>query len=86
MKAFVELIEQSRVQDKETEVKVKGKDVIIPVGKVVQINCETNVGLIEKQRAMIFQQKDFELPEGIHCADSILEASYQKLFLSSCYQ
>ena len=57
MEAFVELIKQSKVQDKETEVKVKGKDVI-------------NVGLIEKQRAIIFQQRDVELPEGIHCADS----------------
>ena len=56
METFVELI-KSKVQDKETEVKVKGKDVI-------------NVGLIEKQRAIIFQQRDVELPEGIHCADS----------------
>ena len=57
METFVELIKQSKVQDKETEVKVKGKDVI-------------NVGLIEKQRAIKFQQRDVELPEGIHCADS----------------
>ena len=35
METFVELIKQSKVQDKETEWKVKGKDVI-------------NVGLIEK--------------------------------------
>ena len=35
METFVELIKQSKVQDKETEGKVKGKDVI-------------NVGLIEK--------------------------------------
>ena len=38
MEAFVELIQKSRVQDKETEVKVKGRDVIIPVGTIVQIN------------------------------------------------
>ena len=57
METFVELIKQSKVQDKETEVKVKGKDVI-------------NVGLIEKQRAIKFQQRDVELPEGIHYADS----------------
>ena len=72
METSVELIQQRRVQDKETEVKVKGKDVIIPSGKIVQINCKTNVGLLEKQRAMIFQQKDVELPEGIHCADSVV--------------
>ena len=63
---------ERRVQDKETGVKVKGKDVIIPSGKIVQINCKTNAGLLEKQRAMIFQQKDVELPEGIRCADSVV--------------
>ena len=47
---FVELIQQSGMQDKETKVKVKGKDFIIIAGKIVQINCKTNVGLIEKQR------------------------------------
>ena len=57
METFVELIKQSKVQDKETEVKVKGKDVI-------------NVDLIEKERAIIFQQRDVEQPERIHCADS----------------
>lgn len=57
METFVELIKQSKVQDKETDGKVKGKDVI-------------NVGLIEKERAIIFQQRDVEQPEGIHCADS----------------
>ena len=56
METFVELI-KSKVQDKETEVKVKGKDVI-------------NVDLIEKERAIIFQQRDVEQPERIHCADS----------------
>ena len=57
METFVELIKQSKVQDKETEVKVKGKDVI-------------NVDLIEKERAIIFQQRDVEQPERIHCADN----------------
>ena len=45
METFVELIQQSRVQNKETEVKVNGKGIIIPAGKIVQINCKTNVGL-----------------------------------------
>ena len=72
METFVELVQQSKAQDKETEVKLKSKDVIIPAGKIVQINWETNVGLIEKNRALIFQQKVFELPEGIHCAESVV--------------
>ena len=71
MERFVELIQQSKVQDKETEVKVKGKDVIIPSGKT-EVNRKTNLDLIEKQRATIFQQIDAELPEGIHCADSVV--------------
>ena len=66
-----ELVQQSKTQDKEAEVKLKSKDVIIPAGKIVQINWETNVGL-EKKRALIFQQKGFELPEGIHCAESVV--------------
>ena len=72
METFVGLIQQSRVHHKETEVKVKGKDIIIPAGKIVHINCKTNVCLIEKQRVMIFQQRDVELPEGIHFADSVV--------------
>ena len=30
------------------------------------------MGLIEKQRTMILQQRDFELLEGIYCADSVV--------------
>ena len=43
METFVEQIQQSRVQDKETEVKVKGKHAIFPAGKIIQINCKANV-------------------------------------------
>ena len=72
METFVELIQQSKIQDKETEVKVKGKDFIIPSGKIVEVNRKINADLIEKQRTTIFQQRDAELPEGIHCADSVV--------------
>ena len=30
------------------------------------------MGLIEKQRTMIFHQRDVELPKEIHCVDSIV--------------
>lgn len=53
------------MQDEEAEVKLNGKDANIPAGKIVQITCKTNVGLIEKEREMIFQQKDIELPKDI---------------------
>ena len=72
METCIGLIQPSIAQDKENEVKVKGKDVIIPAEKIVQINCKINMGLMEKQRATIFQQRDVELPEGIHCADSVV--------------
>ena len=72
METFVELIQQSKIQDKETEVKVKGKEFIIPSGKIVEVNRKINVDLIEKQRTTIFQQRDAELPEGTHCADSVV--------------
>ena len=72
METFIGLIQPSIAQDKENEVKVKGKNVIIPAEKIVQINCKINMGLMEKQRATIFQQRDVELPEGIHCADSVV--------------
>ena len=54
METFVELIQQSKIQDKETEVKVKGKDFIIPSGKIVEVNRKINADLIEKQRTTIF--------------------------------
>ena len=68
MEKSAELIQLSRVQNKKSKVKIKGEDFIIPAGKIVQINCKTNVGLI-------FQQRDVELPVGIHCADSVVPAS-----------
>lgn len=51
----------------ETKVKVKGEDVIIPVV------------LIEKQIAMIFQQRDLEIPVEIHCANNVVPADTQRL-------
>lgn len=47
METLVELIQQRRVQDTQTEVKVNGKDVIIPGGKIAQINCKANMILTE---------------------------------------
>ena len=72
---LVELIRQGGVQTKETKVKVKEQDFIISAGNIFQFNCQTNVGLIEKQRGMIFQQGDVQLPVGIHCTNSVVLAS-----------
>ena len=75
MKSFVELIQQIESNcSKAPEVKVKGKNVTIPAGKIMHVNCKSNVGLVkkERERAMIFQSKCVELPEGIQCADGVI--------------
>ena len=72
-KSFVELIQQSESNcSKAPEVKVKGKNITIPAGNIVYMNCKSNVGLVKKERAMIFQSKCVELPEGIQCAESVI--------------
>ena len=73
MKSFVELIQQSESNcSRATGVKVKGKNITIPAGKIMHVNCKSNVGLVKKEKAMIFQSKCVELPEGIQCADSVI--------------
>ena len=36
-------------------------------------NCKSNVGLVKKERAIIFQSKCVELPEGMQCRDSVIK-------------
>ena len=73
MKSFVELIQESESNcSKAPEVKVKGKNITIPAGKIMHGNCKSNVGLVKKERAMIFQSKCVELPDGIQCTDSVI--------------
>ena len=73
MKSFVELIQRSESNCSRTpEVKVKGKNINIPAGKIMHVNCKSNVGLVKKERAIIFQSKCVELPEGIQCVDSVI--------------
>lgn len=52
-------------------------NVIINAGKIVHINCSTNVGLIEKMIAMIFQKIHVELPVEIQFADNVVPAGTQ---------
>lgn len=53
-------------------VKVKGKDVIIPAGKVVQVHGKTSVGLLKEKTPMLFQQGEVYVPEGITANESIV--------------
>ena len=73
MKSLVELIQQSESNCSRTpDVKVKGRNITIPAGKIMHVNCNSNVELLKKERAMIFQSKCVELPNGIQCADSVI--------------
>ena len=38
----------------------------------MHVNCKSNLGFVEKERAMIFQRKFVELPEGIQSGDSVI--------------
>lgn len=51
---------------------MKGTNIVTQVGKFMQVNCKSNVGLLKKERAMIFQNKCDELAEGMLCANSAI--------------
>ena len=71
IKSFVELIQQSESNcSRAPEVKVKENNIPIPAGKIMHGDCKLNMGLVKKERAMIFHSKCVELPKGIQCADS----------------
>ena len=82
MKSFVELIQRSESNCSRTpEVRVKGKNINISAGKIMHVNCKSNVGLVKKERAMIFQSKCIELPEVIQFADChYVKARHQYYF------
>ena len=50
MKYFVELIKQSESNcSRAPEVKVKGKNITIPAGKIIHVNCKSNAELVKKK-------------------------------------
>ena len=67
MTSFVELIQQSQSNcGGAPEANVKRQNITIPAGKIMHVNCTSNLGLVKKERATIFQSKCVETPEGIH--------------------
>ena len=51
IKSFVELMQQSESNCSGTRgVKVKGRNITIPAGKIMHVNCKSNVGLVKKER------------------------------------
>ena len=71
IRAFVDLVKSTKEYEN-IEVKVKGKDLIIPAGKLVQVSCKADVGYIDEVRPMIFNSSEEEIPEGLQCADTVI--------------
>ena len=58
MKSLLELTKQYDSNcSRAPEVKVKGKNITVSAGKIMHVNCKSNVGIVTKERAKIFQSK-----------------------------
>lgn len=68
--SFVNLVKE--VGNEKVKVKIKGKDQLVPAGKLVNVDCKADVGVLTSRRAMLFQRDEIDLPEGIDPMDSIL--------------
>ena len=71
LKQFVHLI-QEPFNDKQALVKVRGKNVIIPAGGIVQVPCKADVGFVKVKRAMLFQPGEINVPEGLQYAETVV--------------
>ena len=71
VKQFVYLI-QERSDNKQALVRVRGKNVIIPAGRIVQVPCKTDVGFVKVERAMLFQPGEIDVPEGLQYAETVV--------------
>ena len=56
----------------QTCVKIKEKDMAVPAGKVLHVQCKADVGFLERKILTMFQELKAELPEGISAADSVM--------------
>ena len=60
-------------EDSDTTVKIRANNIIIPAGKLVQIPCKANIGVIERRTPIIFQQHEIQLPKGIDSIESVVK-------------
>ena len=56
VKKFVHLIQEPS-DDKQALVRVKGKNVIIPTGRIVQVPFKADVGFVRRKRLCYFSQE-----------------------------
>ena len=61
MQKFVHLIQEPS-DDKQALVRVKGKNAIIPAGRIMQVPCKTDVGSVKMKKAMLFQPGVIDVP------------------------
>ena len=71
VKQFVHLIQEPS-HDKQTLVRVRGKNAIIPAGRIVQVPCKVDVGFVKVKRAMLFQPGEIDVPEGLQYAEIVV--------------
>ena len=71
VRTFVDLVQGSKEQEN-IEVKVKGKDIVIPADKLSQVHCKADVGYIDEVMAMMVKSSGEETPEGLQCADTVV--------------
>ena len=71
VKKLVQLIEEPS-DDKKALVRVKGKNVITPAGRIVQVPCKPDVGFLKVKKAMLFQPGQIDVPEGLQYAETVV--------------
>ena len=72
VKKFVHLTQEPS-DDKQTPVRVKDKDVIIPAGRIVQVPCkEADVRFVKVKKVMLFQPGEIDVPEGLQHAETLV--------------
>ena len=48
------------------------KDIVVPTGKILHVQCKADVGFLERKTHMMFQQLKAELPKDISAVDSVV--------------
>ena len=71
IKALVNLTSQSTGHDKFLAHSMPST-IIVPAGKLINIQCKVNLGNINNRIPMLFETKEIELPEGLETADNIV--------------
>ena len=51
---------------------MKDKNVIIPVGMIVQVPCKTDVGFVRVKKSMLYQPGEIDVPEGLQYAETVV--------------